>query len=148
MNEPADIQSYRALVFRIVQQIPAGTVSTYGQIAAMIPPPAGIDPPEYERVRAQWVGRAMRHAPEGAPWQRVINSQGKISLPAGSRSGAIQRMRLQAEGIDFDRHGRVDLDRFGWSGPAPDWLRANSLLPAPPLGTGRPVQLGLFGTDE
>ena len=116
MQQQNDIASFRTKVYQIVQQVPPGRVTTYGQVAAMIPPPAGIDPPEYIRIRARWVGRAMRHAPEGLPWQRVINSRGKISLPAESRAAAIQRMRLEAEGIEFDRNGRMDLSRFGWEG--------------------------------
>jgi methylated-DNA-protein-cysteine methyltransferase-like protein len=144
MENSQAVANYRKIVYLIVRQIPAGCVSTYGQIAEMIPAPAGIDPPHYHRVRAQWVGRAMRHAPEDLPWQRVINSQGKISMPAGSRGAAIQRMRLEAEGVAFDRHSRVDLDRFGWQGPDLDWIAEHKLLPARPLGEPSSGQLSLF----
>ena len=114
MKEVVETRPFREQVYCIVRQVPAGAVTTYGQIGAMIPRPPGVSPPEYARVRARWVGRAMRHAPDDVPWHRVINSQGRISLPAGSRPAAIQRMRLEIEGVEFGRDGRVDLGRFGW----------------------------------
>lgn len=129
MRQTISMASFRAHVQSIVRQVPPGRVATYGQIAAMIPPPEGADPRGYERIRAQWVGRALRSAPADVPWHRVINSQGRISLPAGTRSAAIQRMRLQAEDIELDRSGRVDLDRFGWAGPGRSWLEEQGLLP-------------------
>ena len=143
--EQKDVQAYRQQVYRIVSQVPAGRVSTYGQIAEMIPIPEGMNPHDYARIRAQWVGRAMRHAPEGVPWQRIINSQGRISLPAGSRSAMIQRQRLEAEAIIFDRGGRVDLGRFGWEGPDAAWLEKHGLLA--PRSFRAATQLDLFGPD-
>ena len=144
MQESADAPTFRSKVFLLVQRVPSGQVTTYGQIAAMIPPPLGTDPPGYQRVAAQWVGRAMSHAPEDLPWHRVINHQGRISLPAGSRAAAIQRMRLEAEGVQFDYNGRVALERFGWEGPDAAWLEEQGLWIAPPLAEPRPVQLDLF----
>ena len=58
----------------------------------------------------------MAACPEGVPWQRVINSQGKISLRRGT-GPQIQRELLEAEGIEFDERERVDLKRYGWAGP-------------------------------
>lgn len=122
--------AYNAQVWEIVRQIPAGSVSTYGQIAAMIPPPEGMNPRGYLAFGARWVGGAMAACPEGVPWQRVINSQGKISL--GGREGKmVQRSLLEKEGVGFDTRERVDLKRYGWSGPAPEWLLARGLLPPP-----------------
>jgi hypothetical protein len=67
------------------------------------------------------------------PWQRVINSQGKISLPEGSPEAAQQRVRLEDEGVEFDRQGRVDLRRYRWTGPDDAWLRERGLLARPSL---------------
>ena len=50
----------------------------------MIPPPPGLDPDQYRRLSPRWAGSAMNACPEDVPWQRVINSQGMISLPPGS----------------------------------------------------------------
>ena len=145
MHQTQEIEAFRQQVYQIAALIPPGRVATYGQIAEMIPTSAGMDPHDYARVRAQWVGRAMHHAPEGVPWQRVINSQGRISLPAGSRGAMIQRERLQAEGILFNRSGRIDLGRFGWEGPPPPWAQEHGFLPPRSLRT--PAQIDLFGPD-
>ncbi len=137
-SQPPDPDSFHTLVWEIVQQIPEGRVAAYGQIGAMIPPPPGVEPAEYDRLRARWVGRAMNAVPSGSgvPWHRVINSQGTISLPAGSAAAEEQRARLEMEGVRFDERGRVDFGQVGWDGPPADWLEARGLLPAPPLARG------------
>ncbi|QPC85182.1 MGMT family protein [Phototrophicus methaneseepsis] len=137
MWNPPDPASYNALVWEIVRQIPAGKVSTYGQIASMIPAPDGSDPDQHKRLGPRWVGSAMRAVKDpDVPWHRVINTKGEISLPAGSSSARIQQQRLLAEGILFDENERVDLTQYGWSGPDDAWLDAHDLFPpidlAPP----------------
>lgn len=144
MNEPNENGSFRAKVYLIVRQVPAGRVTTYGQVAEMIPPPPGQSPIKFIQMRAQWVGRAMRYAPDGTPWHRVINSQGRISLPAGSRPAAIQRKRLETEGVVFNRNGQVDLGRFGWEGPDQDWLKKHDLKPPRCFESQSSVQPYLF----
>ena len=54
-------------------------------------------------------------APDRAalPWHRVLNAQGKISIPAGSRSRAEQIRRLTDEGIVVN-DGKVDMRRYRW----------------------------------
>jgi methylated-DNA-protein-cysteine methyltransferase-like protein len=47
------------------------------------------------------------------PWQRVVNSEGKISLRE-TGGGETQRQRLEAEGIEFDASDRINLKRYGW----------------------------------
>ena len=95
MWQPPDPTTFNALVWKIVRQIPPGRVSSYGQIASMLPLPEDVTPDQYRRLGARWVGQAMRVTPagEGIPWQRVISSQGKISLPAGSAGADEQRHR-------------------------------------------------------
>lgn len=140
MYQPPDPAPYHARVWEIVRQIPEGAVSTYGQIASMIPAPAGVPPEQYARLSPRWVGSAMRHLPPGSdvPWHRVINSQGKISLPRGSASADVQRGRLEMEGVEFDEAGRVDFNRCGWGGPPAGWLDEHGLLPPRPLRTRAP----------
>jgi methylated-DNA-protein-cysteine methyltransferase-like protein len=58
----------------------------------------------------------MAACPQDVPWQRVINSQGKVSLRPGG-GGVHQREFLEAEGVIFDQRGRVDLKLYAWSGP-------------------------------
>lgn len=114
-SSPPDRIIYNNQVWEIVKQIPKGKVSTYGQIAMMIPPPEGMELADYRAWGARWVGGAMAACPEGVPWQRVINAQGKISLRKGA-GHLRQRELLESEGIIFDERDRVDLDRFGWDG--------------------------------
>jgi len=114
-TSPPDPREFNQQVWEIVRQIPAGKVSTYGWIAALISPPPGVDAKDYIAFGARWVGGAMAACPQGVPWQRVINAQGKISLRQGAEQ---QRELLEKEGVEFDEHGRVDLVRFGWDGKA------------------------------
>jgi methylated-DNA-protein-cysteine methyltransferase related protein len=92
------------VIYALVRRIPRGRVATYGQIARLA---------RWGR-RARHVGWAMHACPEGVPWHRVINSKGEISPRATGDSHELQRLLLEAEGIDFDLRGRVDLKRFGW----------------------------------
>ena len=110
---PPNPQAYYEQVWNIVRQIPAGKVAAYGQIAKMIPPPNGVELETYAAFAPRWVGGAMAACPDDVPWQRVINSQGKISERAGAEK---QRQLLEEEGIIFDTKDRIDLKRYGWSG--------------------------------
>lgn len=112
-------------VWSIVRQIPPGKVTSYGHIAGYIPCPAGVPADQYPALRARWVGQAMSASPSGVPWQRVINSKGKISYRA---SASEQRRLLESEGIFFDDKDRVDQKRYGWEGPPVEWLRAEGLI--------------------
>jgi methylated-DNA-protein-cysteine methyltransferase-like protein len=125
-----DPMPFFRIVWDIVRQVPRGSVTTFGQIASMIPPPAGVEAQDYEKLSPRWVGDAMnavsRIDEATVPWHRVINSQGRISLPEDSISAAQQRARLAEDGV-IDRHGQVDLNRFGWEGPDEAWLSARGL---------------------
>jgi methylated-DNA-protein-cysteine methyltransferase related protein len=93
-------------VYAVVRRIPRGRVATYGQVAAL----AGLG------GEARQVGYALHALPgEGfAPWHRVVNARGAISLPPGRGADVTQRLRLEREGVRFDARGRIDLARFGW----------------------------------
>jgi methylated-DNA-protein-cysteine methyltransferase-like protein len=115
-SSPPDPVSFNAQVWEIVRQIPPGKVATYGQIASLIHPPGDMNVKDYKAFGARWVGGAMAACPAGVPWHRVINAQGKISLRRGG--GYIQqRQLLEAEGVIFDAHERINLSQYGWSGP-------------------------------
>jgi methylated-DNA-protein-cysteine methyltransferase-like protein len=95
------------LYYEIVRCIPPGRVATYGQVASA----AGLP------GHARQVGYAMAALPHGSdvPWHRVLNARGEISRRSGGRSfERIQRAMLEAEGVCFNAHGRVDLARFRW----------------------------------
>jgi methylated-DNA-protein-cysteine methyltransferase-like protein len=125
-TSPPNPADFRAQVWAITCQIPPGKVATYGQIATWVGTPAGVSDQDYRAFGARWVGGAMAACPDGVPWQRVINAQGKISLRGGSETR--QRELLEAEGVVFDSHERVDLKRFGWTGPGQPSAEINYLI--------------------
>ena len=108
-------------IYALVGQIPAGRVATYGQIAAI-----------EGHCTARMVGYAMAGLPSGqdVPWQRVLNSRGTISERSGGGGTSEQRRLLQAEGVLFDAHGRVDFSRCAWPGPDWGWLEQHEYYPA------------------
>ncbi|HRW05888.1 MAG TPA: MGMT family protein [Caldilineaceae bacterium] len=110
---PPNQSAYYEQVWDLARQVPPGRVVTYGQIAQMIAPPAGLDPQEYKAWSPRWVGDAMAACPDDVPWQRVINAQGKISERPGAQR---QRHLLEGEGIVFV-NDKVDLKRYQWQGP-------------------------------
>jgi len=63
------------------------------------------------------------------PWQRVVNSQGKVSPRADSHSTEVQRLRLIEEGVAFDAHQRINLRRYRWAGPALAWCLEHGFDP-------------------
>ena len=131
MFNPPNAHSFFETVWNIVLQIPAGKVSSYGQIASMIPPDDDMEPARMKNLAPRWVGTALRKTPRGKsiPWQRVINSQGMISFPAGSPQAEEQRQLLAMEGIKFDSRGKVDFRLCAWQGPDDQFLQRNNLLP-------------------
>ena len=92
-------------IWLTVQQIPAGKVATYGQIAEL----AGL------AGCARLVGTTMSKLPEDSkiPWHRVINAQGKLSFSPDSKHYQEQKLRLEAEGIKFKGLG-VALSTYRW----------------------------------
>ncbi len=135
MFNPPNPRQFFETVWSIVGQIPCGKVSSYGQIASMMPPADGIEAEQSRRLAPRWVGTALRKTPHGRaiPWHRVINSQGKISFPVGSLQAEEQRRLLEMEGVRFDDKNKVDFKTVGWQGPDESCLEASHLLPPKPL---------------
>ncbi len=91
-------------VIEWVEQIPAGKVATYGQIATL----AGN--PKASRA----VASALRNrGTEQTPWHRVLNAKGQVS-PGKSHRPAIQISLLTSEGVHFNKTGGLDLEVYRW----------------------------------
>ncbi len=123
-DEPANSRSPDPAIQRIVQlvrAIPPGRVASYGQIARLAGKPRGA------RMVA-WALHSMRRKHD-LPWQRVINSKGTISLPAGTAYNR-QRSLLVAEGVEFLPGDRIDWKRFGWDPEAADDEQTGNRRPA------------------
>ena len=97
-------------IWETVQDIPAGCVANYGQIAGLAGIPRG----------ARQVGYALRCAPAEMqlPWHRVVAATGKSAFGRDSQPFRTQRDRLADEGVQFV-NGKVDLDKYRWA-PALD----------------------------
>jgi methylated-DNA-protein-cysteine methyltransferase-like protein len=94
------------LIWRWVRKIPRGRVATYGQIAVL----AGLE------GHARQVGYALHNLPprSNVPWHRVVNARGEISPRSAGDSHELQRLLLEAEGVEMDLRGRIDLKVFRW----------------------------------
>jgi methylated-DNA-protein-cysteine methyltransferase-like protein len=79
----------------VIRSIPRGKVTTYGAVAEA----AG-----YPRS-ARYVAKVLNTV-RGLPWQRVLGSGGRISLPG--EYGFEQRFLLEAEGVRF-KGRKVDM---------------------------------------
>ena len=103
------METFYDKIHRAVQQIPCGTVATYGQIASM----AG------NGGAARAVGNALHVNP--APWvipcHRVVNAKGRLA-PHFAFGGAGEQQRLlEAEGIEVVNY-HVDLKKYQYKGAA------------------------------
>ena len=92
-------------IYKVVSAIPKGQVATYGQVATL----AGN--PRWARV----VGYALHNnpAPYVIPCHRVVNRDGRVAEGFAFGGGDAQRSLLEAEGIEFETDGHIDLNKFG-----------------------------------
>ncbi len=84
---------FSATVLAVVRSIPAGTVLSYGDVAAEAGRPGA----------ARAVGSILRSASaDDLPWWRVVNAAGRISSPSPNRQLGL----LEAEGWRIDPASR------------------------------------------
>ncbi|GEM_PF-1022686 len=96
-------------VYSMVSKVPKGKVLSYGQVAAMVGNPRA----------AQAVGWALRALPAGTkvPWQRVVNSQGVISIKNIKAPKSLQAELLTQEGVVvklIDGKFTLDMQKYMW----------------------------------
>ena len=102
-------------VYKVVRCIPPGKVSSYGRIAEMLGTPKAARAVGYALS-------ALRHPNQdgytsaNVPWQRVVNSQGRISIRHREQTANKQAEMLRAEGVKVDENGRIDLSVYLWPG--------------------------------
>ena len=114
-------RSFAARVLAAVRRIPAGRVTTYGDIATLAGAPGA----------ARAVGTVLRSCGDGAtPCHRVVGAGGTL----GGWTGPLEfkRERLRREGIPVDLARVQGFDRHRWPtsdvipGPATSALRARA----------------------
>jgi methylated-DNA-protein-cysteine methyltransferase-like protein len=91
------------VIYKLVRQIPRGSIITYGGVAKKI------------RLRggARVVGYAMAACPNGSgiPWHRVVGAGGNLRLSEPLVS--LQRRLLESEGVQFIGR-RADIEKHLW----------------------------------
>ena len=102
-------KNFYSRVYEVVKRIPKGKVATYQQVATVISTPRA----------APAVGWALRALPDGhsVPWQRVINSQGMISIENLRAPKSLQAKLLRKDGIlvkEISGNYFVDLEKYLW----------------------------------
>ena len=100
-----DRQARLRRIWDTIQEIPAGKVASYGQVAEIAGIPRG----------ARQTAYALRVAPDDLqlPWFRVITASGKLAFERGSPAFRRQRDLLRDDGVTVTA-GKVDMDEFRW----------------------------------
>jgi methylated-DNA-protein-cysteine methyltransferase-like protein len=100
------VTEFTKKVMKLLKQIPRGQVATYGQIAALAGKPHG----------ARGVGWILNSSAEAydLPWQRVINSKGKISFSKRTAEYREQKKLLIKEKIRFSEDDSISLEIYQW----------------------------------
>ena len=89
-------------ILSVVDEIPAGKVASYGQIAALIG----------REKNARLVGKVLHDAElfGDYPCHRVVNHAGRL-VPGWTE----QRLLLETEGVSFRQDGCVDMKNHQWN---------------------------------
>lgn len=101
-------------VYAVVRRIPRGQVTSYGRIAHMLGRPNAARAVGYALNALKDKQADPRYA--DVPWQRVINSQGRISIVNREYGANEQAARLRAEGVVVSEDLRIDLEIYLWEG--------------------------------
>ena len=92
-------------VYDFLKTIPQGNVTTYGRIAAFLG----------NKHLARAVGNILHKNPDpiNIPCHRVVNQKGQLSSAYAFGGAKAQRIRLEQEGIVFEKDGTVNLVKYG-----------------------------------
>ena len=89
----------------VCNAIPEGRAASYGQIALLCGKPRN----------ARQVGYCLNRGRAGkVPAHRVVHSQGYLTGAGSFEHPDMQRMLLEAEGVQVSPDMRVDMGQFGW----------------------------------
>lgn len=103
-------------VYQVVQRIPEGKVTSYGRIAKMLGRPKAARAVGYALSALKDAKSGAVYSSATVPWQRVVNSQGRISIVNREHTAVDQAQLLREEGVAVDDNGRIDLDQYLWEG--------------------------------
>jgi alkylated DNA nucleotide flippase Atl1 len=102
VTEPSE--DFVSRVIAVVEEIPAGRVMSYGDVAAAIGSRA-----------ARGVGQVMAYYGSDVPWWRVVRASGHPALNHEAR--ALEYYRSESTPLKWSASGvfRVDLGKARWS---------------------------------
>jgi alkylated DNA nucleotide flippase Atl1 len=102
VSEPSE--DFVSRVLAVVEEIPAGRVMSYGDVAAAIGSRA-----------ARGVGQVMAYYGSDVPWWRVVRASGHPALNHEAR--ALEYYRAESTPLKWSASGvfRVDLGNARWS---------------------------------
>ena len=93
-------------VYKVVKQIPAGKVLSYGDVARLAGNPK----------RSRQVGWALHVNPEQGviPCHRVVFKDGSLANGFAFGGREVQRDMLIKEGVEVSRDFKIDMKKFRW----------------------------------
>jgi methylated-DNA-protein-cysteine methyltransferase-like protein len=105
-STPIKMTAFTKKVLALIKGIPKGKVASYGQIAKLAGKPQG----------SRGVGWILNSCTDShnLPWQRVINSQGKISFPKDTKHYRLQKSLLLKEKVRLRDNDSIDMEVYGW----------------------------------
>ena len=99
------MSSFYERVWQVLAEIPAGRVTTYGDIAEYVG----------TRAAARTVGWALNAAVgAGLPCHRVVNRHGALTGARFFETPDVMEERLRSEGVAFEDDGTVNLNAHRW----------------------------------
>ncbi len=100
-----EIAPFTEKVVAVILAIPPGRVLSYGRVAALAGNSRG----------ARQVSRILHSMSQkyDLPWHRVVNAEGRISLPRG-QGFELQKALLEFEGVSFSSSHIIDLSVYLW----------------------------------
>ena len=101
-------------VYAVVRRVPRGRVTSYGRIAKMLGRPNAARAVGYAMHALKDIEDKPQYA--DIPWQRVVNSQGRISIVNREHGANEQAELLRDEGVIVSKALKIDLDIFLWPG--------------------------------
>jgi methylated-DNA-protein-cysteine methyltransferase related protein len=112
------VEAFTENVIKIIQQIPAGNVMTYGQIAKLAGSPRGA-----RQVVRILHSMSLKYE---LPWHRVINIKGEIGIQ-DDEGAFTQKALLESEGVRFKGNKVLKIEKYRYE-PKFEWMELEKEL--------------------
>ena len=95
-------------VYKVVERVPKGKVTTYGDVARLTGHPRA----------SRQVGWALHVNPRPGevPCHRVVVKDGRVTEGFAFGGPEVPRALLENEGVIFDENGFIDMKKYRWEG--------------------------------